>query len=101
MRFRPNTQASIDQVPGSIIANVAPSTARKRGRVAWAGDMNARRASKMASRHRQSESKNRRSVKHLRPLLYTAAELPRKSDSQSRSLLHNKPARLRRRGLCK
>jgi len=45
MRFRPKSQASSDQVPGPIIANVTPRTARKRGIVAWVGDMNARLAS--------------------------------------------------------
>ena len=49
MRFRPNTQASIDHVPGPIIANVAPRAARKRGRVALAGDRKARLASRMAT----------------------------------------------------
>jgi len=49
MRFRPNTQASIDQVPGPIMARVAPSTARKRGVAAVAGDMKAVHASRMAT----------------------------------------------------
>jgi hypothetical protein len=48
MRFRPKIQASIDQVPGPIIAKVAPRTARKRGRVVLAGDRKARLASRMA-----------------------------------------------------
>lgn len=50
MRFLPNTKASIDHVPGPIIAKVAPWTARKRGRVALAGDRKARLASRIATR---------------------------------------------------
>ena len=48
MCFLPNTQASIDHVPGPIIAKVAPRTARKRGRVAWGGHMKATLASSTA-----------------------------------------------------
>jgi hypothetical protein len=50
MRFRPNTQASIDHVPGPIIANVAPRTARKRAKVGLAGDVKASHTSKIATR---------------------------------------------------
>jgi hypothetical protein len=49
MRFRPKTQASMDQVPGPIIARVAPRTARKRGRVALAGDRKPTLASRTAT----------------------------------------------------
>ena len=49
MRFRPNTQASIDHVPGPIIANVAPRTARKRAKVGLAGDVKAMHTSRMAT----------------------------------------------------
>ena len=49
MRRRPKTQASTDQVPGPIIAKVAPRTAKKRGSVALAGDVKARIASTIAT----------------------------------------------------
>jgi hypothetical protein len=50
MRLRPKTQASIDHVPGPIIAKVAPMTDKKRGRVGCSGDTKASLASRMATR---------------------------------------------------
>jgi hypothetical protein len=49
MRFRPNIQASTDHVPGPIIANGAPRTARKRAKLRLAGDVKARHTCRIAT----------------------------------------------------
>jgi len=49
MRFRPNIQASTDHVPGPIIANVAPRTARERAKLRLAGDVKARHTCRIAT----------------------------------------------------
>jgi hypothetical protein len=47
--FRPKTNASTDQLPGPIIANVAPSTATNMRSPALPGDMKATQASRISA----------------------------------------------------